>query len=195
MRSWLKRLLFLQSLSDAEHMTVGMPHVHFPHVPRHVRGRPGYLDALLNALFMDGIHVLDPPAHPAPLVLRLVLETCEGARVRPFPASPLAAATHKDLARTGPNGAESRRVAPAPQLFPAQFGEPRKTGVHVRDIENRGYVVNDHCAAPNDREVWRRESRASSGVGQRRNTRLKLAAPRLNKSACRAAIRCCRIRL
>src|SRR5437667_2680148 len=148
-RRWLKRLLFLQSLSDAEHMAVGMSHVHFSHVPGHVRRRPGHLDALLNAVFIDGIHVLDPPAHPAAFVLRLVLETREGARVLPFPASSLAAATHKDLARTGADGAESRRVAPAPQLLPAQLGEPCKTGVHVRDIENRGYAVNDHCAAPN----------------------------------------------
>src|SRR3989442_7490010 len=147
-RCWLKRLLFLESLADAEHMAVGMSHVHFPHVPRHVFRRPGHLDALLNALFIDGIHVLDPPAHPAPFVLRLVLETCEGARVLPFPASPLAAATHEDLARTGANGAESRGVAPAPQLLPAQLGEPCKTSVHVRDIENWGHVVNDHCAAP-----------------------------------------------
>src|SRR3989442_9722777 len=148
-RCWLKRLLFLESLSDAEHMAVGMSHVHFPHVPRHVRRRPGHLDALLNAFSIDGIHVLDPPAHPAPFVLRLVLETREAARVIPFPASSLATAAHTDLARTGANGAESRRVAPAPQLLPAQLGEPRKPGVHVRDIENRGHAVNDHCAAPN----------------------------------------------
>src|SRR6266853_5779218 len=89
-------------------MAVGMSHVHFPHVPRHVRRWPGHLDALLIALFINGIHVLDPPTHPAPFVLRLVLETREGARVLPFPASPLPAATHEDLARTGANGAESR---------------------------------------------------------------------------------------
>src|SRR5436190_20363868 len=148
-RCWLKRLLFLQSLSDAEHMAVGMSHVHFPHVPRHVRRRPGHLDALLHALFIDGIHVLNPPAHPAAFVLRLILETREGARVLPLPASPLAAATHEDLAWTGANGAKSRRVAPAPQLLPAQLGEPCKTGVHIRDIENWGHAVNDHRAAPN----------------------------------------------
>src|SRR5438874_12113753 len=153
-----------------------MPHVHFPHVPGHVRRPPGDLDALLHALFMDGVHVLDPPAHPAAFVLRLVLETRERACVLPLPASPLAAATHKDLARTGANGAESRRVAPTPQLLPAQFGEPRKTGVHVRDIENRGYVVNDHCAAPNYRGVSRRDSRAPTGSGQRLNTVLRLAS-------------------
>src|SRR5213594_653020 len=158
-------------------MAVGMSHVHFPHVPRHVRRRPGHLDALLNALVIDGIHVLDPPAHPAAFVLRLVLETREGARVLSFAASPLPAATHKDLARTGANGAESRRVAPAPQLLPAQLGEPRETGVHVRDIENRGHAVNDHCTGPNYREVSRRESRAPTGFGQRPNKRLKLAAP------------------
>src|SRR5439155_12125622 len=50
-----------------------------------------------NALSIDGIHVLDPPTHPAAFVLRLVRETSEGARVLPFPASPLAAPTHKDL--------------------------------------------------------------------------------------------------
>src|SRR3989449_10319195 len=89
-------------------MAVRMSHVHFSYVPRHVRRRPGHLDALLNALLIDSIHVLDPPAHPAAFVLRLVLETREGACVLPFPASPLAAATHKDLARTGANGAKSR---------------------------------------------------------------------------------------
>src|SRR2546430_16230936 len=115
-------------------MAVRMSHVHFPHVPRHVRRPPGHLDALLNALFIDSIHVLDPPAHPAPFVLRLVLETRERARVLPFPASPLAAATQKDLARTGANGAEPRRVAPAPQLLPAQLGEPRKTGLEGVEI-------------------------------------------------------------
>src|SRR6185503_3585509 len=130
-------------------MAVGMSHVHFPHVPRHVRRRPGHLDALLNALIIDGIHVLDPPTHPAAFVLCLVLKTRESARIPSFPASPLAAPTHEDLARTGANGAESRRVAPTPQLLPAEFGEPCKTGVHVRDIENWGHAVNDHCAAPN----------------------------------------------
>src|SRR6266481_4350370 len=70
-------------------MAVGMSHVHFPHVPRHVRRWPGHLDALLIALFINGIHVLDPPTHPAPFVLRLVLETREGARVFfPFPRPP-----------------------------------------------------------------------------------------------------------
>src|SRR5437016_13080366 len=116
-------------------MTVGMSHVHFPHVPRHVRRRPGHLDALLNALFIDGVHVLDPPAHPAAFVLRLVLETREGARVLPFPVSPLAAATHDDLARTGANGTESRRVVPAPPPLPAQLDDPRNTGVHGGHIE------------------------------------------------------------
>src|SRR2546430_17478581 len=85
-------------------MAVGVSHVHFPHVPRHVRGPPGHLDALLDALFIDGIHVVDPPTHPAAFVVRLVLETREGARVLPFPASPLAAATHEDLR------SEERRV-------------------------------------------------------------------------------------
>jgi len=33
--------------------------MHFPHVPRHVRRPPGHLDALLDALFIDGIHVVD----------------------------------------------------------------------------------------------------------------------------------------
>src|SRR5437867_1184972 len=152
-----------------------MSHVHFPHVPRHVRRRPGHLDALLHALFMEGIHVLDPPTHPAAFVLRLVLETGESARVLPFPASPLAAATHEDLAWTGANGAKPRRVAPAPQLLPAQLGEPCKTGVHVRDIENWGHAVNDHCAAPNQSRRVARESRAPTGFGQRPNMRLKLA--------------------
>src|SRR5205814_8507921 len=99
-------------------MAVRVSHVHFPHVPRHVRRPPGHLDALLNALFIDGIHVLDPPTHPAAFVARLVLATREGARVLPFPASPLAAAAHTDLARTGAHCADSRRRAPARQLPP-----------------------------------------------------------------------------
>src|SRR5207247_1110106 len=118
-------------------MAVRVSHVHFPHVPRHVRRPPGHLDALLNALFIDGIHVLDPPTHPAAFVVRLVLETREGARVLPFPASPLAAAAHKDLARTGAHGAESRRIALAPYLLPAPFDEPCTNVVLVGHIVNR----------------------------------------------------------
>src|SRR5437773_12411309 len=129
-------------------MAVGMSHVHFPHVPRHVRRRPRHLDALLNALFIDGIHVLDPPTHPAAFVLRLVLETSEGARVLPFPASALDAATHNDLARTGAHGAKSRRVATAPHLFPPQLGETRKTSDYVRHLANRPQTVYEHCAVP-----------------------------------------------
>src|SRR5947199_8464645 len=102
-------------------MAVGMSHVHFPHVPRHVRRRPRHLNALLNALFIDGIHVLDPPTHPAAFVLRLVLEPSAGASVLPFSASPLAAATHKHLAGAGANGAKSLRVAPGPHLLPDQL--------------------------------------------------------------------------
>src|SRR5919109_4976008 len=105
-------------------MAVWMSHMHFAHAPWHVRGRPGHLDALLDALVINRIDVLDPPAHPAALVLRLVFERRECARVLPFSASALAAATHKDLARAGADGAESSRVAPAPQLRPAQLREP-----------------------------------------------------------------------
>src|SRR5947199_4693675 len=107
-------------------MAVGVSHMHFPHVPRHVRRPPGHLDALLNALFIDGIHVLDPPTHPAAFVVRLVLETREGARVLPFPASPLSAAAYKDLARTGSSGGEHHRLVTTAQLLPAQFGGPSK---------------------------------------------------------------------
>src|SRR5438094_8597420 len=84
--SRLQRLIFFAPLSDAEHMAVGMSHVHFAHVPRHIRRGPGHLDALREALFVDGIHVLHPPAHPAALILRLVVERCERARVRSFAA-------------------------------------------------------------------------------------------------------------
>src|SRR5438046_9940148 len=128
-------------------MAVGVSIVHSPHVPRLVRLPPGHLHALRNALFIDGIHVLDPPTHPAAFVVRLVLETREGARVLPFPASPSAAAAHKDLARTGAHGAESRRIAPEPQLLPAQIGEPSKTCGHVRDTANRDHAQHDTPAA------------------------------------------------
>src|SRR5207302_10967569 len=100
------------------------------------------------ARIIDGLNVLDTPTHPSSFAVRPVLLTREGARILPYPASPLAAATHEDLPRTGAHGAESRRVAPAPQLLPPQLGEPSKTSVHVRIIENQGHAVNDHCAAP-----------------------------------------------
>jgi len=71
--------------------------------------------ALRNALCIDGIHVLDPPTHPAALVLRLVLETREGARVLPFPASPLAP-RHRKFSH-GPEPTAPNPVGrPAPQL-------------------------------------------------------------------------------
>src|SRR5438128_1594035 len=69
-------------------MAVGMSHMHFPHVPRHVRRRPGHLDALPNALFIDGIHVLDPPTHPAALSCVSSSKLAKVLVFFPFPRPP-----------------------------------------------------------------------------------------------------------
>jgi len=50
---------------------------------------------------------------------------------------------------TGPNpvGSPSATTPSSPDL-----ANHRKTGVHVRDIENRGHAVHDHLLAPTNRE-------------------------------------------
>jgi hypothetical protein len=65
--------LFFYTLADAEHVAVGMPHVHLAGVPRHIRRRPCDLDALLDAALVHFVDVVDPgpnvfgnPVRPRP---------------------------------------------------------------------------------------------------------------------------------
>src|SRR5688572_32153937 len=46
--------------TDPEDMSIRMPYVHLAHVPRHVRRRPGHLEALFRAMSVHGIHVVHP---------------------------------------------------------------------------------------------------------------------------------------
>jgi hypothetical protein len=44
-------------------MPIRMAHVHFANVPGHVGRGPGDLKALLKAMLVDGINIVDPDRH------------------------------------------------------------------------------------------------------------------------------------
>src|SRR3954468_20764664 len=99
-------------------MPVRMPHVHLAHAPRLVRRRPGDLDPLLDAVAVDGIDVVDPDRHPDALVPVVIDAECR--RYIALAAAALTILTKEDLAVTGADAAERRRIAPIPPLLPPQ---------------------------------------------------------------------------
>src|SRR5262249_23879562 len=126
------------ALADSKDVPIRMADVHLAYVPGHVGRRPGYLDSLSQTLLMDRVDVMHPPAHPAALVVGLVLPGLERGGVGSLAAAALSAVTPEEFAGARANGAEANRVAPAPELLPAELGEPGEAGFHVRDVEDRG---------------------------------------------------------
>jgi len=53
-------------------MAVGVTNVHLTNVPRHVRGRPRDIEALLQATLIDVVNVIHPDRQPNTLVGRLI---------------------------------------------------------------------------------------------------------------------------
>src|SRR5256885_1561030 len=121
------RLFLLDPLTDAEHVSVRMPHVHLPHVPRHVGWRPCHFESLLQAVAMDAVDIGDPDRHPDTLVSGLIAARAERRPRRTFAAATLTAFAKKDLGISREHAAESRRLAPVPSLFPSELLEPRET--------------------------------------------------------------------
>src|SRR5262245_57346066 len=117
-------------------MPIGMPHVHFANVPGHVGRRPGDLEALLQALLVDGIDALSPDRHPDAFVPAFVTERPERHFGISLPAPTLTAKTQKDFETASANPSESWRVAPIPCLRPSQFFEPGKALLNVGYIQN-----------------------------------------------------------
>src|SRR4051812_4069817 len=119
-----------------------MAHVHLADAPRLVGRRPGDLDALFDAVAMDGIDVIDPDRHPHAFVLVIVDSERRGHVALAAPA--LAVLTEEDLAVAGADAAERRRIAPIPTLLPAEALEPFETLDDVGDVEDRRDAVSDH---------------------------------------------------
>ena len=65
------------SFWPAPNVTVGMPHMHLAHAPRHVGRRPCDFDSLLQAVAMDAVDIVDPDRHPHALVPRLIAARTE----------------------------------------------------------------------------------------------------------------------
>ena len=129
-------ILFFDTLSDAEDMTVGMSNVHLANAPWHVGGRPGNFEPLRNAMLMNGVHIFHEDRHPNTLVGSIVTVLAE----RHFYGAPAAASltilTEEDLAVTGEDSAEARRIAPVPAFLPPEFFEPLKALSNIRDVQD-----------------------------------------------------------
>src|SRR4051812_45824682 len=121
-----------------------MAQVHFARMPLVVGGRPGDVQALLQAVLVDRVDVVYPHRHPATLVRDLIVPGAEGLAVGAAAAAALRALAEKDFDLTGADGAEARRIAPLPGDFPAEFLEPVDALRKARDVEDRIDGVRFH---------------------------------------------------
>src|SRR5262245_9093431 len=100
-------------------MAIRMAEMHFAHVPRFVGRRHGDVEPGSDTNFMHLVHVVDPNRHPYAAVRRLVAFMGEGGSVGALAAPALRALAEKNAGFTGTDRAESRRIAPVPELLPA----------------------------------------------------------------------------
>src|SRR5690242_17074530 len=127
----------LYSLADPEHVPIGVPQMHFPHVPRHVCRRERDVQPRRHALPVDLVRVRNPHRHPRALVRRFVSSWSERGGVRASAAASLPSLAKKNLAFPGTHRPERRRRSPVPELFPAPLLEPREARGDVGHIQDR----------------------------------------------------------
>src|SRR5437899_877169 len=105
-------------------MAVRMANVHFADVPFHIGRRPGHVEALFKAFFVNRIDIVDPNRHPDAAFLAIVASRAEGHRHIALAAATLAIQAKKYLTFTRTDTTECRRVAPVPTLFPTKLFKP-----------------------------------------------------------------------
>src|SRR5687768_7155403 len=113
-----------------------MTDVHFADVPRHVGGPPRHFETLLDAPFVDLVHIVHPDRHPCPLVGGVVVVGAERFSEVAAAAAALRSLAQEDFERTRADTAEVRRVAPRPGLLPPELLEPREALLDVGDVQN-----------------------------------------------------------
>jgi len=160
----------VKALAYAKNVTVWMPDVHLSDIPRHVRGRKGYVQALTQTLPVNLIDIIHKHRHPDPFVSLLVASRSEGGRVRSSPASSLAILAEENLARTSADRPKGCRCSPIPQFLPAPLLEPRKTLGDVGDVQNWIDAVHKHsperiALSRMTVETWRYTYNLSPGSG------------------------------
>lgn len=89
-------MVFFEPLADAEHVSVGVPYVHFPDVPRHVGRVKRDVEPCGCALPVDFINIVYPHRHPGALV-QLIGPVPESRSVGATAAASLATLAEKDL--------------------------------------------------------------------------------------------------
>src|ERR1700730_7519528 len=129
-------------------MPIRVPHMHLPHIPRHVRRRKSHFQPSGNTLPVDLIYIIHPHRHPHALIACLVSILLKCGRVRPPTTSALRTVAQKNLHCTRPHRPESGRCSPIPQLLPPPLRKPSKTRHHVRHIQYRRNGFRIHSALP-----------------------------------------------
>src|SRR4029079_15918508 len=150
--------LAFDPLADPEDVAVGMPHVHLAHAPRHVRRRPSDGESLSDAVRVHRVDVVDPDRHPHALLLAVVAVGAERPLHRAPPASALAVLAEEDLARARAHAAEPWRIAPVPDLLPAELLEPFEGLSDVGDVQDRRQAVGEHARILDGLESERRRA-------------------------------------
>jgi len=133
-----------ETLADSKDMAVGMANVHLADAPGHVGGGEGDVQARGEAVLVKLVDIIDPYGHPHPFVGSLVAVQAEGEAVGSLPAAALTTLAKEDLGDASAHGAENGRLTPVPQFLPAEFLEPGKAGVDVRNAEDRSDVSGFH---------------------------------------------------
>ena len=125
-----------EAAADSEDVAVRVANMHLADMPRHVCGRPGDFQVLIDTATVDGIDIVDPDGHPDALVDRVVADGTEGRCDGAPPPATLAALAQQDFAVAGMDTAEVRWLTPIPALLPPQPLEPGQALLEVRDVEN-----------------------------------------------------------
>src|SRR5438128_5303751 len=84
------RSFLLEVVADAEHVAIGMAYVHLTKAPRHVGGRPGDLEALVEIVAVGGVHVVHQEGQPRAAVHLVLAMRAEGRRVAALAPAALA---------------------------------------------------------------------------------------------------------
>src|SRR6266853_552578 len=137
-------LLFTISLAHSEDMSIGVPHMHFPHAPWHVGWRPCDVEALIQTSLMNRIDIIHTHRHPNAFVTDLIATRTERHPGTAFAASALPALAQKYFALAGANAAKCWGTSPVPALGPSQLFEPFEALLDIGNVQYRCQSLRIH---------------------------------------------------
>src|SRR6266516_2639104 len=134
----------LQPRAHSDCVTVRMPDVAFPDIPRHISRRPRSLYAELQGKRVDRIDLCwrtQPPGHPGTPCL-----VVPGLARRWATPSALPALAEEDLRGAGDDSAEGGRLTVLPVFLPPELLEPSEGVSEAGDVKDWSHILDVHGA-------------------------------------------------